>query len=118
MGKRKKKRTWLARLFDMKDTSVSASTVFMITTSVVATFLLIVPAIVLLIEVCYNHTILTDLTGMGAYISAVVALYASGGLVKGWTNYSNYKFNSNPFHPDENEIDDDTDEDNPNITAE
>jgi len=106
---KKKKRSWLSRLFDMKDTTVSASTVFMIITSIVATVLLIVPAIVLIIEVVYNHTITTDLTGMGAYVSAVVALYASGGLVKGWTNYSNYKYNQHPFNE---ESSDDTEDDN------
>jgi len=107
---KKKKRSWISRLFDMDDNTVSASTVFMVATSLVATVLLLVPAIVLIIEVVYNHTITTDLTGMGTYISAIVALYASGGLVKGWTNYSNYKFNqnnsnNNTTEEDEEELD-------------
>lgn len=83
---------WLARLVDMEDTTVSASTVFLLITSTVAILLLLVPAIVLLIEVCYNHTISTDLSGMAEYIVAVAGIFASGGILKGWTNYSNYRF--------------------------
>lgn len=87
------KKPWLAKLVDMKDTSVSASTVFLLITSAVAIILLLVPAIVLLVEVFYNHTISTDMSGMAEYIAAVAGIFASGGILKGWTNYSNYKFN-------------------------
>lgn len=90
---RKKKKGWFARLVDMDDTTVSASTVFLIITSVIALVLLLVPAIALLIEVFYNHTIATDLSGMAQYIAAVCGIFASGGILKGWTNYSNYRFN-------------------------
>lgn len=76
----------------MDDNSISASTVFLLITSAVAILLLLVPAIVLLIEVVYNHTISTDLSGMAAYITAVAAIFASGGILKGWTNYSSYRF--------------------------
>ena len=66
MGKKKsrKKKCWLTRLFDMDDSSVSASTVFLFLTSFVALVLLMVPAISILLEVCYNHTVATDLSGM------------------------------------------------------
>lgn len=83
---------WIARLVDMNDTTVSASTVFLLITSIVAIVLLLVPAVVLLIEVCFNHTISTDLSGMAEYIVAVAGIFASGGILKGWTNYSNYRF--------------------------
>lgn len=90
---RKKKKGWFARLVDMDDTTVSASTVFLIITSVIALVLLLVPAIALLVEVFYNHTIATDLSGMAQYIAAVCGIFASGGILKGWTNYSSYRFN-------------------------
>lgn len=90
---KKKRKGWFARLFDMNDTSVSASTVFLIITSAIALILLLVPAIALLIEVCFNHTIATDLSGMAQYIAAVCGIFASGGILKGWTNYTNYRFN-------------------------
>lgn len=91
--KRRKRKGWLARLVDMDDTSVSASTVFLLLTSVVALFMLIVPAVALLVEVFYNHTIASDIAGMAQYVAAVCGIFASGGILKGWTNYTNYRFN-------------------------
>lgn len=93
MAKKQKRKGWFARLVDMDDTTVSASTVFLIITSAVAIFLLLVPAVVLLVEVFHNHTIMTDLSGMGQYIMAVAGIFASGGILKGWTNYTNFRFN-------------------------
>lgn len=94
MAKEKDKRGWLARLLDMDDNTVSASTVFLLVTTIVAIILLIVPAIALLVEVFYNHTISSDLSGMAAYIGAVAGIFASGGILKGWTNYSNYRYSN------------------------
>ena len=91
--RKKKRKGWLARLVDMDDYTVSASTVFLIFTTVIALVLLLVPAIALLIEIFYNHTIATDLSGMAEYIAAVCGIFASGGILKGWTNYTNYRFN-------------------------
>ena len=96
----KKRKGWLARLFDMNDTRVSASTVFLIVCSVTAIILLLIPAIVLLIEVIYNHTISTDLNGLAAYITACLGFFVTGGLLKGWTNYSNYRFNGKRKNPE------------------
>ena len=93
MTKKKKRKSWLSRLFDMDDQSVSASSVFLFLTSFIALFLLLVPAIAMLIEVCYNHTIASDISGMAEYIAAVCGIFASGGILKGWTNYTNYRFN-------------------------
>ena len=90
---KKKRKCWIARLLDMDDTSVSASTVFLLLTSTIALILLLVPAVALLIDVFFNHTIMTDLSGMAQYIAAVCGIFASGGILKGWTNYSNYRFN-------------------------
>lgn len=89
------KRSAMSRLFDMNDTTVSASTVFMIITSCIACLLLLVPIICLIVEVMYNHTISTDLSGMAAYIGASATVATSGGLVKGWSTWSNYKYNKN-----------------------
>ena len=90
---KRKKKTWLSRLFDMEDTTVSASTVFLFLTSAIALFLLLVPAVAMLIEVYFNHTIASDISGMAEYIAAVCGIFASGGILKGWTNYTNYRFN-------------------------
>ncbi len=90
---KKNRKGWFARLFDMDDSTVSASNVFLFLTSFIALVLLLVPAIALLIEVFYNHTIATDISGMAQYIAAVCGIFASGGILKGWTNYSSYRFN-------------------------
>ena len=114
----KKSKSWFARLFDMNDTSVSASTVFLIITSAIALILLLVPAIALLIEVCFNHTIATDLSGMAQYIAAVCGIFASGGILKGWTNYSSYRFNGQSkkeiIESVRNIVEEDMDEENEN----
>ena len=47
--------------------------------------LLIVPAIILITEVIFTHTIATDLNGMAAYIGAVASLFATAGLTKAWS---------------------------------
>lgn len=44
-----------------------------------------IPAMVLTIEVVYNHTIQTDLQGMAAYIGAVAGLFATAGITKAWS---------------------------------
>lgn len=84
---------FLNKLFDMDDNSVSATSVFLLATTIIGLILLLVPAITLLVEVFYNHTIATDLSGMAAYIGSVAGLFASAGITKAWTNWSNYKFN-------------------------
>lgn len=88
------KKNFFKRLFDMNDNSISVTNVFLFTVTIIGFILLLVPAIVLLIEVFYNHTITTDLSGMASYIGSVAALFASGGIAKAWTNWSNYKYNS------------------------
>ena len=72
---------WWKKLLNKNDTSVSSSS------------LLLVPMVVLVIEVIFNHTVQTDLNGMAAYITSVAALFATGGIVKGWINYNDSKTN-------------------------
>ena len=35
---------------------------------------------------------MTDISGLASYIGAVSTIFISGGLLKGWTTYNNYKF--------------------------
>ena len=88
----KVKRSWCSRLFDMDDNSVSSTTLFMFVLTVIGCILLLVPAITLLIEIFYNHTITTDLSGMAAYIGSVTALFTAAGLTKAWSNWANMKY--------------------------
>lgn len=82
---------FLHRLLDKNDNTVSSSSFYLLSVTLVGLLLLIVPMIVLLIEVIYNHTVATDLNGMAAYIGSVAALFASGGIVKGWISYNDSK---------------------------
>lgn len=85
------KNNWWKRLLDKNDTSVSSSSFYLISVTIIGLLLLLVPMIVLIIEIAFNHTIQTDLNGMAAYIGAVAGLFASGGIVKGWISYNDSK---------------------------
>lgn len=70
-----------------KDTGVSSKSFFLVIVTLVGAFLLLVPAIILIVEVCYNHTIQTDLNGLAAYIGAVAGVFASAGVTKAWSEH-------------------------------
>jgi hypothetical protein len=106
--KKPKNKKFVEKLLDSDDKRVSASTVFLLLTSLTAILLLIVPAVVLLIEIHYNHTIQTDISGLATYIGAVSTIFLSGGLLKGWTTYNNYKFKP---HNHEDDCEDDCGDD-------
>ena len=67
-----------------KNTETSSKSFFLVVVTLVGTFLLLVPAIILIVEVCYNHTIQTDLNGLAAYIGAVAGVFVSAGVTKVW----------------------------------
>ena len=84
---------WLKKLLDKNDSTVSSSSFYLVSVTIVGLLLLLVPMIVLVVEVIFNHTVQTDLNGMAAYISSVAALFATGGIVKGWISYNDSKTN-------------------------
>jgi hypothetical protein len=67
------------------NTGVSSKSFFLVVTTLCGICLLLVPAIVLIIEVIFNHTIHTDLNGVAAYIASVAGLFATAGLTKAWS---------------------------------
>ena len=67
------------------NTGVSSKNFFLVTVTLIGLILLLVPAILLIIEVCYNHTIQTDHNGLAAYIGAVAGVFASAGITKAWS---------------------------------
>ena len=102
------------------DNNFSPSAFFLIATTIIGMLLLLVP-LGLFIEMWFNHTITTDLTGMAAYIVAVVGIFTTGGLTHGWTEYSYNKFkqqnedavDSSSFDDSSSQFDDiDTQQDN------
>lgn len=67
------------------NTGVSSKNFFLVLVTIIGCILLIIPAIILLIEVCFNHTINTDLNGLATYIGAVAAVFTSAGITKVWS---------------------------------
>ena len=59
------------------NTGVSSKNFFLVVVTLIGLILLLVPAVLLIIEICYNHTIQTDLNGLAAYIGAVAGVFAS-----------------------------------------
>lgn len=94
---------WWKRLLDKNDTSVSSSSFYLVSVTLVGLLLLFVPMVVLIIEVIYNHTVTTDLNGMAAYIASVAGLFASGGIVKGWISYNDSKTNMEKYKHENSE---------------
>ena len=92
---------WWKRLLDKNDTTVSSSSFYLVSVTLVGLLLLFVPMVVLIVEVIYNHTVATDLNGMAAYIASVAGLFASGGIVKGWISYNDSKTNIEKYHSEQ-----------------
>ena len=67
------------------NTGVSSKNFFLVAATIIGLILLLVPAVLLIIEVCYNHTIQTDLNGLAAYIASVAGIFASAGITKAWS---------------------------------
>jgi hypothetical protein len=67
------------------NTGVSSKNFFLVVVTIIGCVLLIIPAIILVIEVFYNHTIATNLDGMAAYIASVAAIFTSAGITKAWS---------------------------------
>ena len=67
------------------NTGVSSKNFFLVAVTLIGLILLLVPAVLLIIEVFYNHTIQTDLNGLAAYIGAVAGVFASAGITKAWS---------------------------------
>lgn len=81
------------------NTGYSSKNFFLIAVTLIGLFLLLVPAIILLVEVFYNHTIQTNLDGMAAYITSVAAIFASAGITKAWSE--KYEKHNNKMVTDE-----------------
>lgn len=64
---------------------MSSKNFFLVSVTLIGLLLLLIPAIVLIVEVAFNHTIQTDLNGMAAYIASVAGLFATAGITKAWS---------------------------------
>jgi len=91
---------WVEKLIK-NNSGVSSKNFFLVVVTFIGCILLIVPAITLVTEVIFTHTIATDLNGMAAYIGAVASLFATAGLTKAWSE----KFEKPRHGHHENELD-------------
>lgn len=74
------------------DNHYNVSNFFLVVLTLISILLLLVP-LSLTLEMWFNHTIATDLSGMAAYIVAVCGLLGIGGGTFGWTEWSKQKYN-------------------------
>lgn len=79
------------------NSGVSSKNFFLVLVTLIGCLMLLVPIVVLIFEVFYNHTITTDLNGMAAYVASVASLFATAGLTKAWSEKfeGNDKINNN-----------------------
>ena len=88
------------------NTGVSSLNFYLIMTTLVGIALLMLVIFAITWEVIHNNTVQSDINGWAAFVGAVATLFASAGIAKGWSNWSENKFRQN-----ENEnILEDTDE--------
>lgn len=91
----KRSKWWFTRLIE-NNTGVSSKNFFLVTVTIIGCLLLLVPVVILITEVYYNHTITTDLNGLSAYIGAVAAVFTSVGITKAWSEkYESLKKSNN-----------------------
>lgn len=93
MKKVKKRGFW--GLLVRKNTGVSSLSFFLIAVTLAGLGLLALVAFVMIWEVVHNNTITSDLSGWATFIGSISALFASAGITKGWSNWSENKFNAN-----------------------
>lgn len=93
MKKVKKHGFW--GLLVRKNTGVSSLSFFLIAVTLAGLGLLALVAFVMIWEVVHNNTITSDLSGWATFIGSISALFASAGITKGWSNWSENKFNAN-----------------------
>ena len=98
----KKYITYLSNLIK-NNTGISSKNFFLVSITIIGLILLIVPVIILIVEVLYNHTIKTDLNGMAAYIGAVAAIFTSAGITKAWSEKYERKDNKDASKMDKAE---------------
>ena len=73
-------------------TGVSSLNFYLIVTTLIGCALLGTVVFSIVWEVLHNNIVSSDLSGWAALVGAVSTLFASAGIAKGWSNYSENKF--------------------------
>lgn len=95
-SKKKKKDGFVSKLIK-EDTNVSIMNFFLLCTLGVGVILLILPAIGIIVDIWFNHTLTINMSDMAVYIGAVAGIFAAGGLSSAWTEFSYSKFGVGPI---------------------
>lgn len=95
MGKKVKDSFWTKLI--KEDTNVSVMNFFLMCTLGVGVILLAIPAIAMIVDVWFNHTLTINMADLGSYIMAVAGIFAAGGLSSAWTEFAYSKYNVPPI---------------------
>ena len=74
------------------NSGVSSKNFFLVCTTIVGVFMLVVLVAGFIVDMVYNHTITIDMNGAAIYIGAVASLFASAGITKAWSDASANKY--------------------------
>ena len=99
MGKRIKDGFWTKLI--KEDTNVSVMNFFLMCTLGVGVILLAIPAVAMIVDIIYNHTLTINMSDLGSYIMAVAGIFAAGGLSSAWTEFAYSKYNIPPITEEE-----------------
>lgn len=74
------------------NSGVSSKNFFLVVTTVIGSFMLLVLVAGFVVDMIFNHTITIDMGGAAIYIGAIGSLFASAGITKAWSDSSTNKF--------------------------
>lgn len=96
---RKRRKTWVGRLMDKEDNSVSLSSVLSIAIMIIAIILYGLVVYSIGLEVYYNHTVASDINGWSLFLTSITSLVGIAAGLKWGINHTDRKFQNqnNPF---------------------
>lgn len=97
------------------NTGVSSLNFYLIGTTFIGMALLCLVIFAIAWEVVHNNIVSSDISGWAAFVGAVASLFASAGIAKGWSNWSENKYRGNGENPLENTDDMDETEFDPEV---
>jgi len=74
------------------NTGVSSLNFYLIATTLVGIGLLATVVFAIIWEELHNNSMTSDISGWATFVGAVGTLFASAGIAKGWSNWSEQKF--------------------------
>ena len=110
--KKIKNRTFFYKLVK-SNSGVSSKNFFLVATTLIGSFMLLVLVAGFVVDMVFNHTITIDMNGAALYIGAIGSLFASAGITKAWSDSSTNKYLAQ--HPEDYEKPSEDDEECENL---